>query len=221
MSRPIGAKEDEESTERGRSEQAYSLGRVLSISDGVFAFALTLLVVSLAVPTATSHESLGEQLLAQEPSYRSYALSFAVIALTWYTHHQIFRYVLKTDATLIALNFLALLVVAVLPFPTAVLGHNVTDRVAAVLYAVTIGMSGVFSAAIWWYATHRRRLVRSNLPERIVRVRMYRNLSVPGLFFASIPIAVWSPVGAQVGWIVIWLAYVISLQLPRAWLNPD
>ena len=194
---------------------------MLSISDGVFAFALTLLVVSLAVPSGTSHQSLGEQLLAQEPSYRSYALSFAVIALTWYTHHQIFRYVLRTDATLIALNFLALLVVAVLPFPTAVLGHNVTDPVAAVLYAVTIAMSGVFGAAIWWYATHRRRLVRANLPERTVRVRMYRTLSVPVLFFASIPIAVWSPVAAQVGWIVIWLAYVVSIQLPWSWLNPD
>ena len=221
MSRSVGASEDEESTRPGRSEQAYSLGRVLSISDGVFAFALTLLVVSLAVPVGSDQDSLTTQLLAQQPSYRSYALSFAVIALTWYTHHQIFRYVLRTDATLIALNFLALLVVAVLPFPTAVLGHNVTDPVAAVLYAVTIAMSGVFSAVIWWYATHRRRLVRANLPDRTVKVRMYRTVSVPVLFFASIPIAVWSPLAAQVGWIVIWLGYVVSLQLPWSWLNPD
>lgn len=70
-------------------------------------------------------------------------------------------------------------------------------------------------------ATHRRLLVRANLSEWTVKVRMYRALSVPVLFFASIPIAVWSPVAAQVGWIVIWLGYVVSLQLPWSWLNPD
>jgi uncharacterized membrane protein len=196
----------------GDREQAYSLGRVLAISDGVFAFALTLLVVQLAIPTAGARESLMSRLLEQGPTYFSYILSFGVIALTWSGHHDTFKYVRRVDGRLIALNFGALLLIAILPFPTAVLGHNGSDPAAALLYAITIALSGASSAAIWWYATHLRRLVDIDIPRRIVRRRFYLSLSVPVVFLISIPIVLWRPAVAEICWAVLWTVFFVVLR---------
>lgn len=204
--------EDEEIVPGDGAEQAYSLGRVLAISDGVFAFALTLLVVQLAIPTTGTPESLTTRLVEQGPSYFSYALSFAVIALTWSGHHEMFKYIRRVDGRLIALNFVSLLLTAVLPFPTAVLGHNASNPVAAVLYAITIALSGGAAAATWWYATHRRRLVDRDLSGPILRRRFYLSLMVPAVFLLSIPIAWWRPHIAEIAWAVIWIAFFLVLR---------
>jgi TMEM175 potassium channel family protein len=204
--------EDEEFVAADRGDQAYSRGRVLAISDGVFAFALTLLVVELAVPTANSGASLPSQLLDQAPSYFSYCLSFAVIALNWSGHHDAFRYIRRVDGRLIALNFLLLLLVAVLPFPTAVLGHHTTDAAAAVLYALAIALYGVSSAAMWRYATHERRLVDHDLPHEIVRRRFVLSLAVPAVFLASVPLAWWQPVAAEATWTAVWAVFFLGLR---------
>lgn len=91
-----------------------------------------MLVVQLTVPTATSHSSLSSQLLDQTPSYFSYVISFAAVALTWYGHHENFKDIRKYDGRLIALNFGSLVLIAFLPFPTAVLGRNQHEPLAAV-----------------------------------------------------------------------------------------
>jgi uncharacterized membrane protein len=204
---------DEEVSEGDSRKQEYGLGRILAISDGVYAFALTLLVVQLTVPTATSSQaSLVSQLLEQVPSYFSYFLSFAAIGLTWYGHHETFKYVQRYDGRLIALNFGSLLLIAVLPFPTAILGRNGSQPLAAVIYAITLSLTGLLAASVWWYATHRRRLVSPDLPHRIVRLRFYRMLSGPAVFLLSIPIALSRPYVAEVAWAVLWLTLFRILQ---------
>jgi uncharacterized membrane protein len=203
--------DDEEVSGGGSREQEYGLGRILAISDGVYAFALTLLVVQLTVPTATtSQASLASQLLDQLPSYFSYFLSFAAIALTWSGHHETFKYIRRYDGRLIALNFGSLLLIAVLPFPTAILGRDGSQPLAAVIYAITLSLTGLFAAAVWWYATHRRRLVSPDLQHRIVRFRFYRMLSVSTVFLLSIPIALWRPQVAEVAWALLWLTLSFS-----------
>lgn len=208
--------DDEEVSEGDSRQQEYGLGRILAISDGVYAFALTLLVVQLVVPTATSSQaSLASQLLDQLPSYFSYFLSFAAIALTWYGHHENFKYIRRYDGRLIALNFASLLLIAVLPFPTAVLGRNGSQPLAAVMYAITLSLTGLFAAAIWWYATYRRRLVDHDLQNRIVRLRFFRTLSGPVVFLLSIPIALWRPYVAEVAWALLWITIFRLLHSDR------
>jgi len=92
-------------SEGERGQQAYGLGRILALSDGVFAFSLTLLVVTLSVPTATSNSVLASQLLDQAPTYFSYIISFVAVASIWYGHHESFKYIRRYDGRLIALNF--------------------------------------------------------------------------------------------------------------------
>lgn len=193
-------------------QQAYGLGRILALSDGVFAFSLTLLVVSLTVPTAASNSALASQLLDQAPTYFSYIISFVAVASIWYGHHESFKYIRRYDGRLIALNFGSLLLIAFLPFPTAVLGRNQQEPLAAILYALTLALSNLFFAATWWHASHGRRLVRSDLSPAIVRLRFYRTLGGTVVFLLSIPIALWRPIAAEIVWSVFLVAIFVLLR---------
>ncbi|HEY2457821.1 MAG TPA: TMEM175 family protein [Candidatus Acidoferrum sp.] len=99
-------------------------GRLEAFSDGVFAIAITLLVLELKVPpipaTGGTNHSLGKALLQQWPSYFSLATSFFTILIMWMHHHAIFRHVRRTDAWLHFVNGLLLLLITFVPFPTAV-----------------------------------------------------------------------------------------------------
>lgn len=193
-------------------QQAYGLGRILALSDGVFAFSLTLLVVSLSVPSATSNAALASQLIDQAPTYFSYIISFVAVASIWYGHHESFKYIRRYDGRLIALNFGSLLLIAFLPFPTAVLGRNQQEPLAAILYALTLALSNLFFAATWWHASHGRRLVRSDLSPEIVRLRFYRTLGGTFVFLVSIPIALWRPIAAEIVWSVFLVAIFVLLR---------
>ncbi len=200
--------EDEQTRARSRQEQ-YSLGRVLAICDGVFAFSLTLLVVELVVPTASSGNPLASQLLAQWPELFSYLLSFSVVAMTWNSHHETFRHIRRVDGWLITLNFACLLLVAFLPFPTAVLGRNQGEPAAAVTYAVTLTLINLTTAAIWWYATRRHRLVDHGLERRVIKRRFQRLEIGTGVFVVSLPVALWQPILAEVMWFPLFFVVLV------------
>lgn len=174
---------DSERHDTGDAEQAYGLARLLALSDGVFAFALTLLVVQLMVPTLARGDAgqLGARLLAQAPSYFSYLLSFAVISMYWYQHHRIFRYVRRWDAWLIILNLGVLLFIAVMPFPTAIMGRYGDQTLAVVIYAAVLGSTGTLTWLMWLYAI-RRRLVTPSLDRRAAGRLLWRASLTPLVF---------------------------------------
>jgi len=175
------------------------IGRILALSDGVFAIALTLLILDIVVPAATTDDELGKVLLHLWPRYLAYALSFLVIARFWMIHHQVFRLIVRDNATLVWLNFLLLIFIAFLPFPTAVLGGHERAPAAAVLYAVAVCLTGASSAAYLWYATAR--LMRPDVGRGQIRAMRARSMSGPVLFALSVPIAAVAPYVAEAIWI--------------------
>src|SRR5918912_128906 len=94
------------------------LGRILALSDGVFAIALTLLVLQFKLPAGYDSQAVGKDLVDLGHYFFAYALSFWVIGRFWYAHHLSFRYIARYDAVLITLNLSLLFFVAFLPFPT-------------------------------------------------------------------------------------------------------
>jgi uncharacterized membrane protein len=206
---------DEERPDVDSHEQVYGLGRLLALSDGVFAFAMTLLVVQLLVPQLGPGQvgQLGTKLLDQMSSYVSYLISFTVISIYWYSHHRLFRYVRRWDAWLVALNLGALLFIAVMPFPTAIMGRYADQTVAIVIYAAILGSSGLFVWLMWWYCI-RRHLFTASLEQHTARQFRWRAFLTPAVFFLSIPIAFWQPRVAQASWGLIWLG-IYALSRPR------
>jgi uncharacterized membrane protein len=186
--------EDDEAAEEG-------IGRILALSDGVFAIAITLLILEIAVPATTS--DLPKALLKLWPQYLAYVLSFVVIARFWVTHHLAFRLIARYDAVLVWLNLVLLMFVAFLPFPTAVLGEHNGSPAAAVLYGAAVVLAGAASAAYWWYASGRGGLLRPDVGAARVRAIRARGLSGPVFFALTLPIAAFVPYAAEILWFLV------------------
>jgi len=174
--------EDDEAAEEG-------IGRILALSDGVFAIALTLLILDIAVPATTSDDDLAKVLLDLWPRYLAYALSFLVISRFWVIHRQAFRLIVRGDPALVWLNLLLLLFISFLPFPTAVLGEHTGSPAAAVLYAVAVCLTSTASAAYFWYASGRGNLLGPDVGRAYIRAMRARALSGPVFFALTVPIA--------------------------------
>lgn len=175
--------------------------RIEAFSDGVFAIAITLLVLELKVP----HESdvqdvaLTKLLLQQWPSYVSFVISFAFIGIMWINHHRLFTHIRRSDNNLMILNLLLLMGVTAVPFPTAVLsahlGHY-DDRVAAMFYNGVYVVIAIVFNLLWRYAAHHGRLLASDADMKSVAGISRQYAYGPLLYFASFALA-WFSVAAS------------------------
>jgi uncharacterized membrane protein len=124
-----------------------STNRLESFSDGVFAVAITLLVLGIDVPDVGAHGSLGHALVANWPQYAAYVVSFLTIGIIWINHHAMIGRLRSADHTILILNLLLLMTVAVLPFATdlvaAYLRHPEGRTLAAVVYAGAFLLMGI------------------------------------------------------------------------------
>jgi len=177
--------------ERDEKETA----RLEAFSDGVFAIAVTLLVLELKLPEGTG--GLGRRLLEQWPSYAAYVTSFATIGIMWLNHHRLFTLVRRVDHWLPVLNGMLLLGVSVVPFPTnlvaAYLGHP-GERVAVSVYGGTFVYIAIAFNALWRYASSRHRhppLLRlpHDAPEVIAVHQQY--LFGPTIYLAATLLTFW------------------------------
>jgi uncharacterized membrane protein len=185
-------------------EQSSSLTRLLGFSDNVYAFAITLLVLQLTVPNPPmSSEQLREAVLAQvHPDLVGFFIGFAVIGLFWTVHHRHFLLIERQDAWLRALNLVHLMFIAVMPFATLILSSYDRYTSATIVYATCAGLASGSIVVVFFYATHDHRLVNTTIPWPELRERRFLSLVVPGGFVLSIPIALVSPLAAQLVWIV-------------------
>lgn len=172
---------------------ASETARIEAFSDGVFAIAVTLLILEVKIPLPGSHD-LGIQLLRQWPQYVAFVLSFAFIGIMWINHHRLFNYIRRADNNLLVLNLLLLLGVTVVPFPTAVLATHLDgpeQRIAAMLYNGTYIFIAICFNFLWRYAVSRKLLghdVDYTSADRISRQYAFG----PLLYFICFIVAWWS-----------------------------
>jgi uncharacterized membrane protein len=178
-----------------RSGESVGTERVTAFSDGVFAIAITLLVLDLKLPDEPAHAAgdLTAALLALIPSFYSWVLSFAIIGIYWMAHHRTFSYIRRIDGRLLWLNILFLLCISFIPFPTSVLGEYGDRRPAVVLYFGTLCATGLTSTLLWWYATRGHRLVDPNLDPRLVTYATLRGVTAVLIFLLAIAVSFLSP----------------------------
>jgi uncharacterized membrane protein len=167
-------------TRSGLDEGERETGRLEAFSDGVFAIAVTLLILTIQVPAPPKPKStyvpLSTALISQWPAYVAYAISFAFILIMWVNHHNLFRLIHRTDQAFLLLNGLLLLFVTFVPFPTALVAqyiHSPTSTAAdrAVALAVFNGtyvMIGVAFNLVWRYASHHGRLLSQRANPKVV-----------------------------------------------------
>jgi len=140
--------------------------RLETFSDGVFAIAITLLVLTIAQPS--NYSALTHQLSKRWPSFAAYAVSFVVIGIMWLNHHTIFSHLDRIDSGLFYLNLLLLMTIVFIPYPTGVFGEALRRgqgaRTAAIFYTAVMAVNACVWAALWLYASVGRRLLGAELP---------------------------------------------------------
>ena len=148
-----------------------------SFSDSVFAFAITLLVLGFQVPDlkAADDQALFRALLAQLPQLIPYSTSFATIGIIWLNHHAMFHEVDHVERGTLILSLVLLLVVAFIPYPTAVLGRYGPLRSSTVLYGMTLTLLGGTYTLLWRHVVRRRLSSVCNEPKAL-RATTRRNL---------------------------------------------
>lgn len=164
------------------------LERVALFSDAVFAIAITLLVIDLRVPLLgddVSNRELTDAVLALRPQLFAYALSVTVIGMYWHAHWRRFRYLERVDGRLIALNLTLLGLIALIPFPTALIGEYGDLPIAVVIYALSVAAPGLLGPLTWLYA-RRGGLAARDLPARELRLATLRGLVVPVVTLGSL-----------------------------------
>ena len=184
--------------------RASNLGRVLALSDGVFAIALTLIVLTIRIPeTARPQTELAAAILALLPTVAFYGLTFLFIGANWLAHHRIFAHIRRYTYRLLLLNLVFLFCISLLPVPTII---NFTYGIytpAAIFYAATVAATGVSLAALWLHAA-RHDLLVAGLSTRFVRYMALRSLMQPA---AAVIVAAIATLGgaqfANFGWLVI------------------
>ena len=171
-------------------------GRIEAFSDGVFAIAITLLVIEIGVPhmnDAPLGATLFGELADQWPSYLAYVISFLQIGVIWANHHNRFRYIVRSDHGLLFLNILFLMCVAFIPFPTALLaeylGETTTESATAgIVYAGSLMVTAFFFTLLWLYVAGSRRLLDQSLDLTIIRAMTRRY--VLGMLFYILAFAI-------------------------------
>lgn len=196
----------------GKHGITLSTGRLESLADGIFAFAMTLLIMSLIFPDTvpeSANMEVQDLLFGQADKFINYAMSFILLAVFWLAHHQQFHYIKRTDSRLLWINIFLLMFVTLVPFSTDIVGDFSGQTNAEVLFAVNLLMLGLLFWANWVYATRNHRLVDPELRREIIARGTRRNLVTPAVslivLVLSFFIPQWSP------WLYLSIPVMLSI----------
>jgi TMEM175 potassium channel family protein len=173
--------------------------RLEAFSDGVFAIAITLLVLELAVPTG---DHLWHQLGDEWPSFAAFFVSFWVIGIIWVNHHGVVDHLKRADRGVLYLNLLVLFTVVFIPFPTALLAEHlksgVDEQTAAIVYASSFLAMAIAYGLLWTYITRHRELLGVELSDEEVRRTSITFLIGNPFYAAAVAVAFVSPAAVLV-----------------------
>jgi uncharacterized membrane protein len=191
--------------ESKQPQDRQALERLVFFSDAVFAIAITILVLDIRLPiieTSTSEYDLFLLLISLWPKYLAFFVSFWVIGFTWISHHRKILCIQRVDDQLLILNLLTLMMIAFMPFPTAVMSEN-SSFTATSFYAFTMILASLAGLLLWRHATHNHNLISPTLNTH----QISRETSVPivtiVIFAISIGLAFLDPSLARICWILV------------------
>ncbi len=200
-------------------ERQYGVARSVAFSDGVFGFAITLLITTLPftldMPSSASNQQAVQQLLNVLPQFYAYLFSFFMVGNYWVIHHRTFRKFINFDTPLLWINLMLLLFIAFLPFPTALLGRYGLNAVIITLYAATQALISLNYVIMEWYAVSHQ-LITPPRDQKAIRYLYLRGLIPCAIFSLSCVLAFYSTTLAKLAWVAIFVIRPIVLRKYRS-----
>ncbi|HVZ66761.1 MAG TPA: TMEM175 family protein [Patescibacteria group bacterium] len=185
--------------------------RVTNFSDGVFAFAATLLVLKIDLPAVVGdvNIALPGALISLWPQYLANIISFLIIGFYWLNHHAIFGLIRKFDKNIVWINIVFLISLSFLPFPVDLYGDHNTVPVVVAFYSASLAVVGLLLASIWLYACEKKELIDKNLSPRHIRYYSLTFLVPPVVFAIAVPLAFIHPLIAQFSWVFVIIGLIM------------
>jgi len=201
----------------------WSTTRLEAFSDGVFAIAITLLVLEIGVPES-AFDNLWRGILDQWPSYLAYATSFITIGGIWLAHHGLFRRLAAADARVMRINLLVLMAVAFLPFPTKLMAEAIRDsdaeRAAVIFYGATLLVISILMWALWATVARDRSLVHPDVPDEEVAGILRAATPSMGFYAGVIVLAIVAPQIAAFGYLAVAVLAVVRARGEVSTVDP-
>jgi uncharacterized membrane protein len=151
--------------------------RIVTFTDGVLAIVVTLLVLDIAVPQISHSEvetELPKRLLELLPDVWSYATSFIILGFFWIAHNGQFHYIKRANRTLSWITIFYLMLIAFIPFSTALIGEYRDQEVSIIVYGINIIIVLIFGYLQWEYATKEHHLVDIDLDPNLITITSRR-----------------------------------------------
>ncbi len=185
----------------------WGTSRLEAFSDGVFAIAITLLVLEISVPES-GFEDLWKGIADQWPSYLGYVTSFVTIGGLWMAHHGLFRRVRSADGTVMQLNLLLLMLVAFLPFPTKLMAEAINqtrdaERAAVIFYGLVLLAISIVASTLWRYVAAHRDLLEPDVTDEEVAAITQAATPNIGFYVAVVLLALVAPQVAAFGYLLV------------------
>ncbi len=198
----------------------FATNRIEALTDGVFAIVMTLLVLELRIPEIAGSVELAElpqELLELWPKFLSYIVSFVVLSIMWISHHRTFHYIKRADNKLLWVNLAFLMVVALVPFSTSLIGNYPTAQFPFVVYGIHLFLIFLMRFTLWSYATGKCRLVLRDInPHLLTTCKL---ITIGGSFIMLLAIGI-SFISLVVAFIVLGLMLVYGVVTLR-FVNED
>ncbi len=196
------------------SEPGMTTHRIEALTDGIFAIAMTLLVLTLDLPEVgkeLTRVGLNNLLIAQIDKFFNYALSFILLSIFWIVHHQQFHFIKRTDRGYLWINIFFLMFVALMPFSTSLVGDYSNDWMAELFFSSNMFALGMFLNLGWAYATKGHRLVEHSLGQQRIALGKKRGMITPLISLLAMVLSLIKPQLCSYVYILI----PIVLSLPR------
>jgi uncharacterized membrane protein len=198
-------------------EMFLRVARMEAFSDGVFAIAITLLVLEIAIPPGFEGHLL-RGVLSQWPSYLAYIVSFATIGAIWLGHNTITHYMHGANTAFLRLNLALLLLVSFLPFPTKLLAENLGSRddekVAATIYGITL-LGAMLLLSLLWLQALRANLVHPDTGDEEIKLLTARLRPSLAIYVALLVVGWFTPFVAVIGYLVVAFFLIFPIRLRR------
>jgi uncharacterized membrane protein len=207
------------STKEGPTESGTT--RLEAFSDGVFAIAITLLIIEVKVP---SHETLNNQTLMQYiwhqwPKYFAYILTFLNIGIYWANHHYLFKLFKSTDHVFNLLNVFFLMAIAFLPYPTGILGEYSMEvehaRSAIIFFSFAMCLPAIGYFMMWTYARREKHIIDQRLRPAFIKKLNGLYLLSNLLYIAAFIISLFSPITGLGISVILTLVYLLPPRQPE------
>jgi uncharacterized membrane protein len=179
---------------------------VVSFGDAIFAFAITLMTLSIDIPDLPpnlTESQLLSRLYELYPQVESYIISFTVISIFWISYHQVFNFITRSHISMVYLNLLFLLLITFLSITTSLVLEYGSYQIPYVIYCLVVILASSLLALIWWHATKDYRLVDKGIHPLFIRGMMINHLLVPFVFATSILVSFFNLHIAQYLWLII------------------